>query len=94
MGTTSLKLPDELKQRVAASAERRGVSMHAFMVDAIKAATESSEMRASFLAEADASRVQAHRTGLAYDAEDVHAWLRDRMAGKQLPPPKPRPWRD
>ena len=94
MGTTSLKLPDELKERVAASAERRGVSMHAFMVDAIKTATESSEMRASFLAEADASHMQARRTGLAYDAEDVHAWLRDRMAGKQLPPPKPRPWRD
>ena len=42
MTTTSLKLPDELKQRAVAAAERIGVSPHAFMIHAIEQAAETS----------------------------------------------------
>jgi len=35
MTTTSLKLPDDLKQRAADDALRLGISLHAFMVQAI-----------------------------------------------------------
>jgi len=38
MSTTSLKLSDELKQRAVAAAEQKGVSPHAFMVQAIEQA--------------------------------------------------------
>ena len=46
MVTTSLKLSDELKQRAIAAAEKKGVSPHAFMVQAIERAATAAESRA------------------------------------------------
>jgi len=56
MSTTSLKLPDELKQRIAEAARRAGITPHAFMVAAIEQATASAETRAHFVAQAEAAR--------------------------------------
>jgi len=38
MATTSLKLPDEVKQLAVAAAKHQGITPHAFMVDAIRVA--------------------------------------------------------
>lgn len=92
MSTTSLKLSDELKQRAVAAAEKRGVSPHAFMVDAIEQAASAAEQRAGFVNEALAAREQALETGKGYDARQVHAYLRERIAGKKSPKPKARSW--
>ena len=54
MSTTSLKLPDELKQRAIAAAEKRGLSPHAFMIQAIDLAATAAEQRASFVSDAQA----------------------------------------
>ena len=43
MSTTSLKLPDEPKQRVVAAAEMKGISPHVFMVHAIEQAATAAE---------------------------------------------------
>ena len=92
MSTTSLKLSDELKQRAVAAAEKRGVSPHAFMVDAIEQAASAAERRAGFVNEALAAREQALKTGKGYDTRQVHAYLRERIAGKKSPKPKARSW--
>jgi len=92
MSTTSLKLSDELKQRAVAAAEKKGVSPHAFMVDAIEQAASAAEQRAGFVNEALAAREQALETGKGYDARQVHAYLRERIAGKKSPKPKARSW--
>jgi predicted transcriptional regulator len=47
MSTTSLKLPDELKQRAVSAAHLQGVSTHAFMVNAIEQAAAMAECRGS-----------------------------------------------
>lgn len=93
MSTTSLKLPDELKQRAAAAARKQGVSPHAFMVHAIEQAAGSAERRANFMAEAQAAREQMLNTGKGYDADEVHAYLKARMADKKSAKPKARSWR-
>jgi len=93
MSTTSLKLPDELKQRAIAAAERQGISPHAFMVDAIAQAALAAERRAGFLAEAKAARDDMLKTGKGYDAEEVHAYLKARIAGKNATKPKAKSWR-
>jgi len=93
MSTTSLKLPEELKQRAVAAAQRQGVSPHAFMVQAIEQAAASAERRANFVAEAQAARKQMLRTGKGYDADDVHAYLKARIAGKKPAKPKAISWR-
>lgn len=92
MSTTSLKLSDELKQRAVAAAEKKGVSPHAFMVDAIEQAASAAERRAGFVNEALAAREQALKSGKGYDTRQVHAYLRERIAGRKSPKPKVRSW--
>ncbi len=93
MSTTSLKLPDELKQRAIAAAEKKGVSPHAFMVHAIDQAATAAEQRASFVSDAQAAREQMLATGKGYDAAEVHAYLKARLSGDKPAKPKARSWR-
>lgn len=92
MSTTSLKLPDELKQRAVAAAEKLGVSPHAFMVHAIERAATAAEQRAGFVAEARAAREQMLKTGKGYDAAEVHEYLKSRIAGGKTAKPKAASW--
>jgi predicted transcriptional regulator len=92
MSTTSLKLPDELKQRAATAAEELGMSTHAFMVDAIRRAADAVEQRSEFVAEALAARSEALHTGLGYDGDDVEAYLRKRITDPKAPRPIAKPW--
>lgn len=94
MSTTSLKLPPDLKQRAAAAARQRGITTHAFMVEAIGQAAEAAEHRASFIAEATAARRSALRTGKGYGADQVHAYLRRRASSGKAARPKAKSWRD
>jgi predicted transcriptional regulator len=91
--TTSLKLPDALKARVAALAEHAGKSAHAYMLDAIERETGLAERRLAFVGDALAAERDMERSGLAYDAHDLHAYWRARLAGKQASKPKLKPWR-
>lgn len=93
MATTSLKLPDELKARAALAAKTRGVSAHAFMLDAIRELTTATEQRARFVADAQAARQQALTSGMGYAADDVHRYLRDKVAGRPAQTPKAKAWR-
>lgn len=92
MSTTSLKLPDEIKQRAVAAAQKQGVSPHAFMVHAIEQATMSAERRASFVADAQAARARMSGSGKGYDADEVHAYLKARIAGKKPGKPRAKSW--
>lgn len=51
------------------------------------------ERRARFLAEAQAAREEILRTGKGYDADEVHAYLKARIAGKKPAKPEAKPWR-
>ena len=93
MSTTSLKLPDDLKARAALAAKARGVSAHAFMLDAIRELTTATEQRARFVADAQAARQQALTSAKGYAADDVHQYLRDKVAGRPAQAPKANAWR-
>lgn len=93
MSTTSLKLPEDVKQLAAAAARQQGVTPHAFMVDAIRAAATNAQRRAQFVADAIASRKAAVKSGKGYVADEVHAYLRARAQGKSARKPKARSWR-
>jgi predicted transcriptional regulator len=93
MSTTSLKLPDDVKSRAAAAAKRRGVTPHAFMVEAIRTAASAAERRAEFVAAAVSARKTLKRTGSGYRAADVHAYLRARARGESAAKPRAKPWR-
>lgn len=93
MSTTSLKLTDELKRRAAAAAQGQGVTLHAFMLAAIESATIGAEQRAGFVAEALAARTALLDGGRGYDADEVHAYIRNRVSEKKTVRPKAKPWR-
>ena len=93
MSTTSLKLPEDVKRLAVSAAKQQGITTHAFMVDAIRAAATNAKRRAQFVADAVASRKEAVRSGKGYEAEDVHTYLRARVQGKSAPKPKPKTWR-
>ncbi|MDP3421425.1 MAG: hypothetical protein Q8R61_10785 [Thiobacillus sp.] len=87
--TTTLKLPEPLKARIAPLAEAAGKSPHAWMIDALEERVAQSEAYAAFMAEAlEADRIMTE-TGLAYAAEDVHQYLLDKLEGKAVKRPKP-----
>ena len=53
MATTTIRIEDELKARVAAAAERAGKSTHAFILDAIAHTVEQAELDDDFHRVAD-----------------------------------------
>jgi predicted transcriptional regulator len=89
--TTTLKLPESLKHRIAPLAEAAGKTAHAWMVDALEAQAALAEMREAFLAEGEASAAEVDAGGPLYAAEDVHAYIVARAAGDV--PRRPRPAR-
>lgn len=90
MSTTSLKIPDDLKEQVANAAAFLDVSPHAFMVDAIRQATKNAEMRRDFISDAETALEHALSTGEVFEGREVHAHLRDRVQGKRLSMLKPK----
>lgn len=87
--TTTLKLPEELKARIAPLAEASGKSAHAWMIEALEERVVRSEAYAEFLAEALEADREMTETGEGYAAEDVHAYLRAIIAGKNAKRPNP-----
>ena len=91
--TTSVKLSDELKARVAAMAAQEGKSAHAYLLDTIEEGTRAKEEHARFVAEALAAKKRFDEDGLAFDAAEAFAHLRARIGGKKTAKPKLRQWR-
>jgi len=87
--TTTLKLPEPLKARIAPLAEAAGKSPHAWMIDALEERVAQSEAYAAFMAEALEADRQMTETGEGYDADDVHAYLQAVLAGETPAFPKP-----
>ena len=87
--TTTLKLSEELKARIALSAQASGKSPHAFMLEALEAQARLAEMRQSFIADAVASGVEVDAGGALYAMEDVQAYILARTSGKAAKCPKP-----
>ncbi len=61
------------------------MTTHAFMVEAIKRATEQQSMRHSFIRDAIESRKSTIKTGKVIQPEDAFERLRSQTAGKKTP---------
>jgi predicted transcriptional regulator len=93
MTATSLKLPDELKQRLARLAADSGQTPHAYMIEALRDAAERAEQRRAFAADADAAEAETLATGRAYALEPAFDHLQARAAGRPARKPRTRAWR-
>ncbi len=88
--STTLKLPESLKSRVAELARAAGQSPHAFMIDAISAQAALAEQRAQFFASALAAEREVAQYGLVYDADEVLSYMEAKLRGGKPVPPKSR----
>jgi predicted transcriptional regulator len=94
MSTTTIRLPEELKARIAKVAERAGTSPHSFILEAIAEKTEQAERRADFYAEADRRWAEFLETGESIPWEEARRYFKARVAGKEVERPRPRKLED
>ncbi len=93
MTTTSLKLSDSLKQRVNALAAQANKSPHAFMVDLLAEQIELAEKRQAFIQSAIDAKKDFDATGIGYDADEVHAYMRAKIKGLNPAPLTPKKYK-
>lgn len=90
MSTTTIRLPEDLKSRVAAAAERNGTTAHNFILEAIAEKTEQEERRNDFDAECDRRYAEFMETGESIPWEDMRRYLEARAVGQRPALPKAR----
>ena len=83
MSTTTIRLPEDLKARVAAAAERTGVTSHSFILEAIAEKAEQTERRADFHDTAEARYAQIVASGKTIPWSEMRQYLEDRAAGRK-----------
>ena len=80
---TTLKLTDELKQRITPLARAAGKTPHAWMVDALERQAALAEARADFMRMAEESARDVDAGGALYAAADVVDDLIARAEGRR-----------
>lgn len=87
MATTTIRLPEDLKARIASAAERSGKSTHSFILEAIAEKAALEEQRTDFDAEANARFARIVESGKTIPWGDMRRYLEERLEGKQIPRP-------
>ena len=87
MSTTTIRLSDDLKCRVAALAKRAGTTAHGFILEAIAEKTEQAERQADFDAIAENRYAEIVSSGKTIPWSEMRKYLETRVAGKQAKRP-------
>jgi predicted transcriptional regulator len=88
--TTTIRIEDDLKARIAASAERAGKTAHAFMLNAIAPTVEQAELDDAFHRFAGERWTKVLATGRTVPWDDAKAWLEARSCGEHQRKPAAR----
>ena len=90
MSTTTIRLDDDLKTRVAAAAAQVGKTAHAFILDAIAQTLAQAELDNDFHAVADKRWANILATGKTVSWEDASAYLTARAHAERMRKPAAR----
>ncbi len=90
--TTTLKLPEQLKERIAPLAQADGKTPHAWMLEAIEAQATRAEKYKAFIADALAAQKEVGRKGKVYTLDDVRGYMHALARGTTVKRPKPVKW--
>jgi predicted transcriptional regulator len=88
MSTTTIRLPADLKARVAAAAERAGTTAHGFILEAIADRADQAERLADFYDLAEKRYADLAASGKTIPWEKMRKYLEDRVAGKSVARPR------
>ena len=90
MSTTTVRLPQDLKQRIARAAERAGTTAHNFILEALAEKADQEERRAEFMDTAEQRYAQIAASGKTVSWNEMRKHLERRIAGKKSTRPKAR----
>jgi predicted transcriptional regulator len=90
MSTTTIRLPQDLKERVARAAERAGTTAHSFILDAIAEKAEQEERRGEFQNAAERRYAEIVASGKTVPWNEMRRYLEGRLADDKIARPKPR----
>jgi len=90
MTTTTIRLPPDLKSRVAAAAKRSGTTAHSFILEAIAEKAAQEEQRAEFEAQAEARYANIASMGKTITWEEMRTYLEARLNGESAQRPQAR----
>jgi predicted transcriptional regulator len=82
MATTTIRISNDLKARVAAIAERAGKTSHGFILEAIAEKAEQEEQRSEFDDVAERRFADIVASGKTIPWGEMRSYLEDRLAGK------------
>ena len=89
MSTTTLKLSETLKMRIAPLAQSAAQTPHAWMIGALETQIQLAEARQNFIQGALDSAADIDAGGAFYAMENVHQYIVDKAAGKPAQHPQP-----
>ncbi len=90
MSTTTIRLPKDLKTRVAAAAERAGKTAHGFILEAIAEKADRESQSEQFLDAAEKRYANIVASGKTIPWNKMRAYLEDRVAGRTAVRPAAR----
>lgn len=90
MSTTTIRLPEDLKDRIAHAAERAGMTSHAFILDAIVDRVDEEERRNDIHDTAERRYAEIVASGMTIPWSEMRTYLENRLAGKKTSRPKAR----
>lgn len=90
MSTTTIRLPQDLKERVARAARRAGTTAHGFILEAIAEKAEQEELRGEFSDTAERRYAEVVASGRTVSWNEMRRYLERRIAGNKTTRPKPR----
>lgn len=90
MSTTTIRIDEKLKARVAVAAARVGKTPHAFIVDAITENVEQADVDAEFHRLADARWTKVLATGKTVPWDEARGYLESRARGEHATRPSKR----
>ncbi|TXT23583.1 MAG: hypothetical protein FD134_2045 [Gallionellaceae bacterium] len=90
MPTTTIRLPEDLRARVAAAAKRSGTTTHGFILEAIAEKAELEDRRADFDAVAEERYARIVASGKTVPWQEMRNYLEARITGKAAKRPVAR----
>lgn len=88
MSTTTIRIPKELKARVALAAKRAGTSAHGFILEAIAEKADQAERRGDFFEVAENRYAELTDTGKTIPWKKMRTYLEARMSGQAASRPR------
>ena len=90
MSTTTIRLPQDLKERIARAAKRAGSTAHSFILEAIAEKAEQEERQGEVQSLAEQRYAGILASGETVPWSEMRRYLERRLAGKKIARPKPR----